>query len=214
MLAAERGGARNTLAAYARDLADLSAFLADAGRSIADASTDDLRDYLGALAKRGFAAASVARRLSAIRQLYRFLYAEGRRDRRSRRHHRGPQARPHAAEGADHRGCRSPARRGTKCDEPRGKSARAAARRAARLPDRDALRHRAARLRTGRAAVVGGGTQCPHAGGARQRRQGAHGPAQRSGQDRDARLSGAARRGRPRAASRNGCFPPSAKAAT
>ena len=79
MLAAERGGARNTLAAYARDLADLSAFLADAGRSIADASTDDLRDYLGALGKRGFAAASVARRLSAMRQLYRFLYAEGRR---------------------------------------------------------------------------------------------------------------------------------------
>ncbi len=42
-------------------------------------STDDLRDYLGALGKRGFAAASVARRLSAIRQLYRFLYAEGKR---------------------------------------------------------------------------------------------------------------------------------------
>ena len=79
MVAAERGGARNTLAAYRRDLADLSAFLADTGRSIADAATDDLRAYLGSLAKRGFAAASVARRLSAIRQLYRFLYAEGRR---------------------------------------------------------------------------------------------------------------------------------------
>ena len=79
MLAAERGGARNTLAAYTRDLTDLSAFLAETGRSIADAATDDLRDYLGALAKRGFAAASVARRLSAIRQLYRFLYAEGKR---------------------------------------------------------------------------------------------------------------------------------------
>jgi len=79
MLAAERGGAQNTLAAYARDLDDLAAHLAQARRSIANASTDDLRGYLAALGKRGLAASSVARRLSAIRQLYRFLYAEGRR---------------------------------------------------------------------------------------------------------------------------------------
>src|SRR6201993_2841781 len=77
MVAAERGGAKNTLAAYARDLADFSAELGKAGRSIARASTEDLRGYLGSLAKRRFAASSVARRLSAIRQLYRFLYAEG-----------------------------------------------------------------------------------------------------------------------------------------
>lgn len=79
MLAAERGGARNTLAAYARDLADFSSELGAARRTIVRASTDDLRSYLVSLGKRGFAAASVARRLSAIRQLYRFLYAEGRR---------------------------------------------------------------------------------------------------------------------------------------
>jgi integrase/recombinase XerD len=79
MIAAERGGAKNTLAAYARDLADFSAELGKAGRTIAGASTDDLRGYLGSLATRRFAAASVARRLSAIRQLYRFLYAEGHR---------------------------------------------------------------------------------------------------------------------------------------
>jgi integrase/recombinase XerD len=79
MVAAERGGARNTLAAYARDLADFSAALGAAGHGIADASTEELRAYLGSLRQRGFAAASVARRLSAIRQLYRFLYAEGRR---------------------------------------------------------------------------------------------------------------------------------------
>jgi integrase/recombinase XerD len=79
MVAAERGGAKNTLAAYARDLADLSTALGAIKRSIAEASTDDLRAYLGSLGKRGFAASSVARRLSAIRQLYRFLYAEGRR---------------------------------------------------------------------------------------------------------------------------------------
>ena len=77
MLAAERGGTRNTLAAYAHDLADFSAHLIGAGRCIADAPTDELRAYLASLHKRGFAAASVARRLSAIRQLYRFLYTEG-----------------------------------------------------------------------------------------------------------------------------------------
>src|SRR6266540_3189472 len=79
MIAAERGGAKNTLAAYARDLADFSAELGQAGRTIAGASTDDLRGYLGSLARRRFAASSVARRLSAIRQLYRFLYAAGHR---------------------------------------------------------------------------------------------------------------------------------------
>jgi integrase/recombinase XerD len=79
MLAAERGAGENTLAAYGRDLADFSAHLGARGRIIANAVTDDVRSYLGALGKRGFAATSMARRLSAIRQLYRFLYAEGRR---------------------------------------------------------------------------------------------------------------------------------------
>jgi integrase/recombinase XerD len=79
MLAAERGASANTLSAYRRDLDDLSAALAEAGRNLAKANTDDLRAYLGTLAGRGFKASSVARRLSAIRQLYRFLYAEGHR---------------------------------------------------------------------------------------------------------------------------------------
>jgi integrase/recombinase XerD len=79
MLAAERGAQSNTLAAYARDLADFSASLARARRSIAGASTEDLRAYLGELSRRGLGAATVARRLSAIRQLYRLLYAEGQR---------------------------------------------------------------------------------------------------------------------------------------
>jgi len=79
MLAAERGAEKNTLAAYGRDLADFTAFLLGAGRSIAAATTDDVRAYLGELARRGMRPATVARRLSAIRQLYRFLYAEGRR---------------------------------------------------------------------------------------------------------------------------------------
>ncbi|HTC05163.1 MAG TPA: site-specific tyrosine recombinase XerD [Xanthobacteraceae bacterium] len=79
MLAAERGAGKNTLAAYGRDLADFTEYLAGAGRSIATASTEDLRAYLGDLTRRGMTAATVARRLSAIRQLYRFLYAEGQR---------------------------------------------------------------------------------------------------------------------------------------
>jgi integrase/recombinase XerD len=79
MLAAERGAGVNTLSAYRRDLADLSAYLGAAAASIAKATTDQLRAYLGSLATRGFKASSVARRLSATRQLYRFLYAEGRR---------------------------------------------------------------------------------------------------------------------------------------
>jgi integrase/recombinase XerD len=79
MLAAERGAGANTLAAYARDLLDLSGFLKWNGGAIATAQTDDLRAYLARLAERGYKSTSVARRLSAMRQLYRFLYAEGHR---------------------------------------------------------------------------------------------------------------------------------------
>jgi integrase/recombinase XerD len=79
MLAAERGAGENTLAAYRRDLADFSAALDARGQSIKTATTDDIRRYLGALAKRAMSPATVARRLSAIRQLYRFLFAEGHR---------------------------------------------------------------------------------------------------------------------------------------
>jgi integrase/recombinase XerD len=79
MIAAERGASRNTLDAYRRDLTDFSADLTKAGEAVATANSDALRAHLGRLAKRGLAAASVARRLSAIRQLYRFLYGESHR---------------------------------------------------------------------------------------------------------------------------------------
>ncbi len=79
MLAAERGAGENTLSAYRNDLADLVLHLHAGRRSIANASTDDLRGFLASLAERGFKASSLARRLSAVRQLYRFLYAEGKR---------------------------------------------------------------------------------------------------------------------------------------
>jgi integrase/recombinase XerD len=76
MVAAERGGAKNTLDAYARDLEDLSAYLGAHKRDLAKANTDDLRGYLNDLHERGFKASSLARKLSAMRQLFRFLYAE------------------------------------------------------------------------------------------------------------------------------------------
>ena len=79
MLAAERGAGANTLDAYRRDLSDLAAHLKSTGKTFHSATTDDLRSYLAALAAQGFKASSVARRLSALRQLFRFLYAEGKR---------------------------------------------------------------------------------------------------------------------------------------
>jgi integrase/recombinase XerD len=79
MLAAERGASANTLAAYTRDLDALLAYLGSRGRKLSNATTDDLRGYLASLSDSGFKASSVARRLSAMRQLFKFLYAEGHR---------------------------------------------------------------------------------------------------------------------------------------
>lgn len=76
MLAAEQGAGPNTLDAYRRDLTDFSEFLTRVGHSFADAETQTLRDYLGDLDVRGFKSSSVARRLSAIRHLFRFLLSE------------------------------------------------------------------------------------------------------------------------------------------
>jgi integrase/recombinase XerD len=79
MLAAERGAGENTLAAYRNDLEDLSAHLRTSRSTIANATTDSLRKFIAGLDERGFKSSSLARRLSAMRQLYRFLYSEGKR---------------------------------------------------------------------------------------------------------------------------------------
>ena len=76
MLAAEQGAGPNTLDAYRRDLTDFSQFLCRAGKGFASAETQALRDYLGDLDTRGFKSSSVARRLSAMRHLFRFLLNE------------------------------------------------------------------------------------------------------------------------------------------
>ncbi|MBB3945210.1 integrase/recombinase XerD [Rhizobium skierniewicense] len=77
MMSAERGAAFNTLASYERDLNDLRDFLAPRHTPVADAATSDLSAYLGHLSAQGFAASSQARRLSCLRQFYKFLYSEG-----------------------------------------------------------------------------------------------------------------------------------------
>src|SRR3982075_2593841 len=76
MLAAEQGAGPNTLDAYRRDLEDFSRFLAGPGQSFAGVETQVLRDYLADLDARGFKSSSVARRLSALRHLFRFLLNE------------------------------------------------------------------------------------------------------------------------------------------
>ncbi len=75
MLAAEQGAGDNTLDAYRRDLTDFSEFIAPA-EGLAGVETQGLRDYLADLDARGFKSSSVARRLSAMRHLFRFLLNE------------------------------------------------------------------------------------------------------------------------------------------
>jgi integrase/recombinase XerD len=76
MLAAEQGAGTNTLDAYRGDLTDCSEFLARSARGFAGVETEGLRDYLADLDARGFKSTSVARRLSALRHLFRFLLNE------------------------------------------------------------------------------------------------------------------------------------------
>lgn len=78
MLAAERGAAPNTLAAYRADLLDFAAFARRAGvAEPAAAGPDTLRDYLRSLSDAGLSPRTAARRLSSLRQFYGFLGREG-----------------------------------------------------------------------------------------------------------------------------------------
>jgi integrase/recombinase XerD len=76
MMSAERGAAKNTLVSYERDLDELSAFLKTRRASLTSAASPDLQAFLSHMAREGYKASSQARRLSAIRQFYKFLYAE------------------------------------------------------------------------------------------------------------------------------------------
>lgn len=77
MLSAERGAALNTIEAYRRDLNDFSASISTRNTSVVEVVADDIRQYLVGLSDQGLAASSTARKLSVVRQFYKFLYAEG-----------------------------------------------------------------------------------------------------------------------------------------
>ena len=74
MLGAERGASNNTLESYARDLDQLSQ---SAPAPLNDITRDQLRAYLTSLQKKGLAARTQARKLSSLRQFFKFLYGEG-----------------------------------------------------------------------------------------------------------------------------------------
>ena len=76
MLTAERGASKNTEAAYSADLKNLEAFLARRKQKPVTANADALRAYLKSLDYVGMTPRTVARRLSVIRQFFRFLLAE------------------------------------------------------------------------------------------------------------------------------------------
>ena len=77
MMGAERGAGHHTLAAYRRDLLDLAAHPSLKGTDPARASREELRAFLATLSSSGMAASTQARKLSALRQFYGFLYTEG-----------------------------------------------------------------------------------------------------------------------------------------
>ena len=77
MMVAERGASRHTIDAYRRDLTGYGHFLDRRGLQCETADSAAVRAWLAQLSAEGLSAATMARRLSAIRQLHRFLYLEG-----------------------------------------------------------------------------------------------------------------------------------------
>lgn len=75
-ITAERGAAENTIAAYTRDLENCGEFLDSGRRTFENAQVSDLRAYLAFLAENGMSVKTQARRLSALREFYKYLYTE------------------------------------------------------------------------------------------------------------------------------------------
>ncbi len=76
MMVVERGAATNTIEAYRRDLAEFVSFLDSHHRALAATRPDDIEAYIHSLAEAGLAASSRARKISSVRQLFKFLTAE------------------------------------------------------------------------------------------------------------------------------------------
>ncbi len=78
--AAESGAARNTLLAYGRDLRDLEGWLLRHGLHAARVGAPEIESYLLSCEEAGLSRATRARRLSSLRQFFRFIHDEGWRD--------------------------------------------------------------------------------------------------------------------------------------
>ena len=76
MMVAERGSSHRTIDSYRRDLVDFEAFLSCHKTALSKAKRGDLETYMRQLAANGLAPKTQARRLSAIREFYRFLFSE------------------------------------------------------------------------------------------------------------------------------------------
>ncbi len=77
MMSAERGAGANTVAAYRRDLMDYASALSRRGVGLRQSQPKDIKAYLASLESEGLKASTQARRLSALRQFHKFLYADG-----------------------------------------------------------------------------------------------------------------------------------------
>ena len=77
MMSAERGASANTLEAYRRDLLDFAEHCGKRSCDLTTAGRDHVRAYLAALSDAAMKASSQARKLSALRRFYAFLYSEG-----------------------------------------------------------------------------------------------------------------------------------------
>ena len=135
-------------------MTDFSEFLGRSGQSFASAETQALRDYLADLDARGFKSSSVARRLSAMRHLFRFLLNERIRSDDPAAILSGPKrgrGLPKVLSIADVD--RLLVRAKALTEAPDASAAATASRAAAVLPARSALRHRLAGIGTGGAAA-------------------------------------------------------------
>lgn len=88
--AAELGAAENTRLSYGRDLLDFSEFLAKSNKGFEQADRADVEAYLVFCEAQGLAQSTRARRLSSIKQLYRFAFEEGWRDQNPALQIKGP----------------------------------------------------------------------------------------------------------------------------